>query len=476
MPVEGSTSRRPFGGTTADFVDQVSNTGALLATAGASCTFYDAPTGGEQVTDLLDGSGTATEVIVADGYGMIPPFQGPADGTSYLWVTAGGTNRQRIESTDVQDRLLVLEEGIEAGALIPVGPKVANYTAIVGQFVKWDTTAGSYVMTLPTAPAAQSQIGAKIVTLGAGHTVTVTCGGSDVFNKTGGPTTIVLSTNDQAVLLEYLSGIWLVTGIDLSLPELDKRYLTVTTAWTTGALVLGVNTVDATTGAKAPTLPTPTVVGQVIAVEKTDATANVVTISGTIRGASSSVALSGPNETVVLEAETLTSWRPYAGHKTKTWLDSLYDHPKGAWVTATAYIINDIVVVNGTAYRCITAHTSSGTFPGAGANWEAWGQPVAALGQPTSSAAVTATSGTIVVAAGTGISRVAPAANITGVILTAGTISGQTVVVVNEAAFTITFAAAGTSHVADGTSDVIAALTARMFVWDASTSLWYRCS
>lgn len=475
MPVEGFTGRRPFGGTTADFVDQVSTTGALLATAGATCVFYNAPTGGQQVVDLLNSDGTPTTFIVADGYGMIPPFQGPNDGTAYLWVTAGGTNRQRIESTDVQDRLTILEVNAAGGAIIPVGPKVANYNAAVGQFVKWDTTAASYVMTLPTAPAAESIIGAKIVVLGTGHTVTVNCGGSDVFNRTGGPTSIVLSVLDQAVQMEYVAGIWLVTGIDLPLSELDKRYLTVTTVWTTGALSIGVNAVDATAGAKTPTLPTPTLIGQIIAVEKTDTSVNTVAISGTIRGSAGTITLMGPNEAVVFVAESLSSWRPYAGHKTKTWLDSLYDHPKGAWVTATNYIVNDIVVVNGTAFRCITAHTAGGTFSGAGANWEAWGQPVAALGQPSSTAPVTATSGTIAVVAGTGLSRVAPAGNITGVILTAGTVNGQTVTVVNEAAFTITFAVAGTSHVADGTSDVIAASTARVFVWDGVTSLWYRC-
>ena len=73
-----------------------------------------------------------------------------------------------------------------------------------------------------------------------------------------------------------------------------------------------------------------------------------------------------------------------------------------------------------------------------------------------------------------GVYRANPAANVTGVILPAGVTGGQVVVVLNESAFTITMAASGTSHVADGASDVIPAQTARMFVWDSSTSLWYR--
>lgn len=63
--------------------------------------------------------------------------------------------------------------------------------------------------------------------------------------------------------------------------------------------------------------------------------------------------------------------------------------------------------------------------------------------------------------------------NVTGIILAAGT-DAQVFNIVNTTAFTITFAAVGTSRVADGVSDVIPALSARQFVYDASTSKWYR--
>lgn len=85
-----------------------------------------------------------------------------------------------------------------------------------------------------------------------------------------------------------------------------------------------------------------------------------------------------------------------------------------------------------------------------------------------------AASGTITTA-GLGISRVNPGAACTGVILQAGTVDGQVVVVENtNAANTVTMAAAGTSHVADGVSDVIAVLTSRMFTWNATAGLWSR--
>jgi hypothetical protein len=93
-----------------------------------------------------------------------------------------------------------------------------------------------------------------------------------------------------------------------------------------------------------------------------------------------------------------------------------------------------------------------------------------AVGQ-SGSAASLATSGTIAV--GTlGSTIVAPTGNVTGVILASGTTAGQEVTVTNQSAFTITMAASGTSHVADGVSDVIAANNCRTFKWNSLNSLW----
>jgi hypothetical protein len=94
----------------------------------------------------------------------------------------------------------------------------------------------------------------------------------------------------------------------------------------------------------------------------------------------------------------------------------------------------------------------------------------------SAAAAATATSGTITTT-GVTVARISPAGAITGVILQALVLGNSPIVtVLNEAvaANTVTFAASGTSNVADGASDVIAGLTARTFVWDSFTSLWYR--
>ena len=98
-----------------------------------------------------------------------------------------------------------------------------------------------------------------------------------------------------------------------------------------------------------------------------------------------------------------------------------------------------------------------------------------ALFLPQSNAAAIANGSTIATANG-GIARCTAAAACTGVIMAAGTKTGQTVVVINEsaAANTITMAAAGTSNVAGGTTVSLAGLAAHLFVWDAGTSLWYQ--
>jgi len=84
-----------------------------------------------------------------------------------------------------------------------------------------------------------------------------------------------------------------------------------------------------------------------------------------------------------------------------------------------------------------------------------------------------ATSGTITTA-NVGVARVNPGSAVTAVVLGSGTINGQQVTVVNEAAVsnTIQFAASGSSFVADGTNDIIPGLQMRTFVWDSTLTAW----
>jgi hypothetical protein len=242
-------------------------------------TFWSAATGGTQYTDLLNTVGAAATSITTDSSGQIPAFSGPNTGIAVMWADAGGPSRQVMYATDVPTRLSSLETSSAS--------ETARATAAEGLAAQKSANLSD----LASASAARTSLG-----LGTAATQA-----SGAFDAAGA------ATAAQAA----------------STPAIT------TTAWTTGALVAGVNTVDATAGAKAPTLPTPTVVGQVLSVEKIDSTANTVTVSGTIRGSSTSVALVYQYESVVFEAESLSSWRPFAGHKTLAQLDATFAPRRG---------------------------------------------------------------------------------------------------------------------------------------------------
>lgn len=94
---------------------------------------------------------------------------------------------------------------------------------------------------------------------------------------------------------------------------------TTTTATTSATLAAGKHTpVDATSAALTMTLPTPARAGARLRVEKIDTTANTVTVSGTIRGAATTITLTSQFHTIELVAESVSSWRPVSDHRTIT--------------------------------------------------------------------------------------------------------------------------------------------------------------
>ena len=62
----------------------------------------------------------------------------------------------------------------------------------------------------------------------------------------------------------------------------------------------------------------------------------------------------------------------------------------------------------------------------------------------------------------------------TGLILTAGSTDGQLLILINNGGNALTFAAAGTSNVADGVSAVIPANRLMFLQWSQAASLWFR--
>jgi hypothetical protein len=113
------------------------------------------------------------------------------------------------------------------------------------------------------------------------------------------------------------------------------------------------------------------------------------------------------------------------------------------------------------AYTTATWQIKNGTFQGA----------------VSSAAAALATSGTVTTS-GVRAARLNPGSAVTACVLGSGTTTGQEVWVVNEAAISnsVTFAASGSSFVADGVSDVIPGLSAKLYVWDNAQSAWFPAS
>jgi hypothetical protein len=349
-------------------------------------------------------------------------------------ATAEATETARAEAAEVANAAsIAANTAAKASALAPLSaPVTAAGIDAVNTLVPV-TLSTSFTRTLPTAPADKSLIQYKIIALTGSSVLTIAAGGTDVFNATGGSTSVTMTLLRQAITLQYYaaSHLWYVfDGIGVSGIQAvgDIRYdaIGLSSAETTRA-----TTAEATEVTNRGTAITGEVTARntAIGVETTRATAAEGTLT-------TNLAAEVTNRGTAVTTETTRA----------TTAEGL----------AAKIANNGSDFANLVTFRTNTAIAA--TTVGA-----------------TTTAVVTATSGTITAAA-VGVSRVAPAAAITGVILQAGTISGQQVVVINEsvAASTITFAASGTSHVADGVSDVIAGLTARTFVYDTGTSLWYR--
>ncbi len=140
----------------------------------------------------------------------------------------------------------------------------------------------------------------------------------------------------------------------------------------------------------------------------------------------------------------------------------------GATVVLNVDTLNKIVSLqNGSALK---AYSDAGTT----LLWQLTAAGL--LGLPQSATAVAIANAGTVATAGLGVSRINPAANVTGLIMAAGTIPGQLIIVVNESAFSAVFDVSGTSNVADGVGDIINPKGAKLYVWDSGTSLWYGLS
>lgn len=187
---------------------QTGNSGKFLTTNGTS-TSWGTPSGGSGITTIA----------IASSNG----FTGTSSGgtTPTLTLATSITGILKGNGTAIS----AATNGIDYTAgFIPTAVKTGAYTLANNDLVTTDASGGTVPLALPAAPPNGTREIVKMVTTTGTNATTIAAGGSDVFNKTGGVTSITLTTLNQAVNLEYYSGIWYVYAGELSLASLDLRY------------------------------------------------------------------------------------------------------------------------------------------------------------------------------------------------------------------------------------------------------------
>ena len=107
---------------------------------------------------------------------------------------------------------------IALALLSPIAAQTANFSVSAGQLAPVNCSAGSVTATLPNAPADKTLIGVKLVAVSGSYTCTVAASGSDVFNISGGNTSLTLNVTNQCVFLQYYASgkIWYIIAADAS--------------------------------------------------------------------------------------------------------------------------------------------------------------------------------------------------------------------------------------------------------------------
>jgi hypothetical protein len=293
-----------------------------------------------------------------------------------------------------------------AQALSPVSVVTSSanpYSASSGSFVPVDVSGGSVTVRLPSAPADKTRVEVKLIAASGTNSVTISASGSDVFNKSGGSSSLSLSLLNQGVMLQYASSnaIWYVQSDDLTLSQLDGRYTGLdantrlapadrdnvsaisTAAQSVSSLTNGTTyRFNCSSTSISQTLPTTPAVGTTIGFKRTDTVAaNTLSL---VAGGSDSFGDSSP--TAIGGAQSITyvygsdsAWHavasllPIANLLTTSVANTLYS-PLGipAWQGNYQYVAGQLALYQGNLYMAMNTFTSTPTFNGS--NWYLVGQ------------------------------------------------------------------------------------------------------
>lgn len=239
----------------------------------------------------------------------------------------------------------LLKDGGKSGILTPTAVKTAAYNAVVSDFIPVDTTSGTVTITLPTAPANNTQIAVKQVIRGGTNTVSVITGGSDVFNRSGGGTTATLTLSGAAQTYQYQTAgaIWYVIADDMPYASLLANAQTWAGVQTFVGPILGTPTsVNLANALGLPAAAMPALAGDVTTAAGAVATtlATVNSNVGSFRNASLTANAKGLITTIVTTSGTAFPVSPSAGDqffRTDLGHDCYYDGIR--WLTKHEYLL-----------------------------------------------------------------------------------------------------------------------------------------
>ncbi|RKS68990.1 hypothetical protein BZB76_6129 [Actinomadura pelletieri DSM 43383] len=167
-------ARHTFGGGIADYVVQYGEGGELRLAANAQITFWDASSGGAQITELVDMTDEpiANGVVTADGNGAIPAFGRGPEGVRAMWAAASlnGQGPRRLmlasdsgdELADIQGRLVEIEEKLSGVGVITVAPTAPTAPGIGDVWIDTSTPSSNEPLAFRAASGAAGNFGPSI--------------------------------------------------------------------------------------------------------------------------------------------------------------------------------------------------------------------------------------------------------------------------------------------------------------------------
>ncbi len=271
-------ARRPFGGG-GDAVVIDAETGAPMPFAAG--TAWTARSGGTQLTDVADEAGITlpSSQVVTDSAGAIAPFLGPDDETSTLWMDFGGGTRFLLVTTDLAERLDMIESG--GAGYVPATRTITAGTGLSGggplsTNLTIDAEVGTDAGTLAAGDHTHSAYVAKATATTKGDLLVAT-GSATVTRLPVGTNTQVLTADSAEASGVKWASVSGSSGIPASTVNAKGDLLVATADDTVTRLAVGTNdqvlTADSAqaTGVKWATLTTP------IAASAVDAKGDILT-------------------------------------------------------------------------------------------------------------------------------------------------------------------------------------------------------